>query len=419
MKKIINIMIKWNKRNLEDKGITLIALVITIIVLLILAGVSVAMLTGQNGILAQAQKAKQATKESNAAEKVKIAVTAAISNANEETLNLEKLKTELNKNLIDFIDTLDFPIVTKIDGLEFIIDANGNVYNSSQLSSFTEWFDKSGNDSTKLHIGDFVSYSTGIWDENDIAKIENSGAKISVNNKLEKPSGDFQFGGFTLKNSKDNNATVYNPAYNYVKNADNNLAVTGWRIFDVSEDAITLISAGCPELFYVPKSDNSSYIGEFILTGKKNKNADSSVLKNYVPRDWSMYLNSNYYAFNAIPLSKERLDNWYCKYITKDSTTDVWKDETFRYIYGTQYESLIDNYSYFWLSNVTDANQEYLYLMRPAYMRVGGYDNNCAYGIRMLVSLSTDIKVLKTPINKINILSREQTYTYNNWSLIP
>ena len=44
-----------------NKGITLIALVITIIVLLILAGVSIAMLTGTNGIITQAQSAKQAT----------------------------------------------------------------------------------------------------------------------------------------------------------------------------------------------------------------------------------------------------------------------------------------------------------------------------------------------------------------------
>ena len=42
----------------QTKGITLIALVITIIVLLILAGVSIAMLTGQNGILTQATNAK-------------------------------------------------------------------------------------------------------------------------------------------------------------------------------------------------------------------------------------------------------------------------------------------------------------------------------------------------------------------------
>lgn len=55
------------KRKVE-KGITLIALVITIIVLLILAGVSIAMLTGQNGILSQAQKAKNATENAQAKE---------------------------------------------------------------------------------------------------------------------------------------------------------------------------------------------------------------------------------------------------------------------------------------------------------------------------------------------------------------
>ncbi len=48
-----------NKILKERKGITLIALVITIIVLLILAGVSIATLTGENGILNQAQKAKE------------------------------------------------------------------------------------------------------------------------------------------------------------------------------------------------------------------------------------------------------------------------------------------------------------------------------------------------------------------------
>lgn len=42
----------------KNKGITLIALVITVIVLLILAGVSIAMLTGENGILNQANNAK-------------------------------------------------------------------------------------------------------------------------------------------------------------------------------------------------------------------------------------------------------------------------------------------------------------------------------------------------------------------------
>ena len=45
----------------RNKGITLIALVVTIIVLLILAGISIAMLTGQNGILNRVADAKEKT----------------------------------------------------------------------------------------------------------------------------------------------------------------------------------------------------------------------------------------------------------------------------------------------------------------------------------------------------------------------
>ncbi len=49
-----------NFKNLKEKqGITLIALIITIIVLLILAGVSIAMLTGDNGILTRTKSSKQ------------------------------------------------------------------------------------------------------------------------------------------------------------------------------------------------------------------------------------------------------------------------------------------------------------------------------------------------------------------------
>lgn len=47
------------KKIQKEKGITLIALVITIIVLLILAGVAISMLSGENGILQQAANAKQ------------------------------------------------------------------------------------------------------------------------------------------------------------------------------------------------------------------------------------------------------------------------------------------------------------------------------------------------------------------------
>ena len=62
----------------NNNGITLIALVVTIIVLLILAGVSIAMLTGQNGILNRASQASYESKLSDAAETLSFAATDAI-----------------------------------------------------------------------------------------------------------------------------------------------------------------------------------------------------------------------------------------------------------------------------------------------------------------------------------------------------
>ena len=65
----------------RNKGITLIALVITIIVLLILATVSIATLTGENGILSQANKAKVETRGASV----------------EEECNLWKVNQEMDK----------------------------------------------------------------------------------------------------------------------------------------------------------------------------------------------------------------------------------------------------------------------------------------------------------------------------------
>lgn len=63
MKKNILEKKKLNKNVKEEKAITLIALVITILVLLILAGVTILMLTGENGILKKATTAKERTAE--------------------------------------------------------------------------------------------------------------------------------------------------------------------------------------------------------------------------------------------------------------------------------------------------------------------------------------------------------------------
>ena len=89
----------------STKGITLIALVVTIIILLLLAGVSIAMLTGNNGILTQGQRAKEETRIAGVEEVVKLykqgkyidSTTGSVTeNANEmlENLKGQKLVSE-------------------------------------------------------------------------------------------------------------------------------------------------------------------------------------------------------------------------------------------------------------------------------------------------------------------------------------
>ncbi len=77
----------------KEKAITLIALVITIIILLILAGVTIATLTGEDGLLRKAINARNATNESQAREKVELLLS-----------EYRILKETDNKQLIDFLE---------------------------------------------------------------------------------------------------------------------------------------------------------------------------------------------------------------------------------------------------------------------------------------------------------------------------
>ncbi len=81
--------------NKKNEGITLIALVITIIVLLILAGISISVITGNNGILKQTTIAKENTEQARAEEEVKMAMANyLIESKTEEAVTLKKMLDE-------------------------------------------------------------------------------------------------------------------------------------------------------------------------------------------------------------------------------------------------------------------------------------------------------------------------------------
>ena len=111
-----------------NKGITLIALVITIIVLLILAGVTIATLTGDNGILTKAQNAKEKNAQKTVEEQINLAVQASRIN---EGLVIDKdiLEQELTNNGIEITksENDELPWTVKKDGYVYTISENGEV----------------------------------------------------------------------------------------------------------------------------------------------------------------------------------------------------------------------------------------------------------------------------------------------------
>ena len=115
----------------EAKGITLIALVITIIVLLILAGVTIATLTGDNGILTKAGDAKTQTEQAKEDENLKIAIAG--SYGTDGKLNLKDLKDNLENQGINYDkNNTGFPLEVTVNGEKKKIDANGNIIESIQ-----------------------------------------------------------------------------------------------------------------------------------------------------------------------------------------------------------------------------------------------------------------------------------------------
>lgn len=93
-----------NKRN---EGITLIALVVTIIVLLILAGISIAMLSGNNGILQRATEAKQDTERQSIIEQARIDVLGYQADNKGGDLDKTQLKSVLDKFFDEVPDLTD------------------------------------------------------------------------------------------------------------------------------------------------------------------------------------------------------------------------------------------------------------------------------------------------------------------------
>ena len=185
-------MLEMKKLQKDKNGITLIALVITIVVLLILAGVSIATLTGDNGILTRANEAKEKTEEAKEEELRQLTELEATTHLENETIIDNSTGKELEVTIpagfaisqVEGEQTIEEGLVViDSEGNEFVwvpvediddmakatsgTDANGNQNYQGKLYTFTsngatEMTDDYGQETENYREPDILSYDTNL-----------------------------------------------------------------------------------------------------------------------------------------------------------------------------------------------------------------------------------------------------------------
>lgn len=140
------------------KGITILALSVTIIILLILAGISISMLTGDNGLIKNAGNAKEQAEIDGERECVEIAVVQAMGKDKYGDVKKDKLKEELDniagKDKTNIIESENhLTIEFKDSGNYYSVNKDGEVEKYNYQSSL-EYYIKNG----EIKVGDYFEY---------------------------------------------------------------------------------------------------------------------------------------------------------------------------------------------------------------------------------------------------------------------
>ena len=202
----------------ERKGITLIALVISIIVLLILAGVSIAMLTGDNGILTQANNAKIEQSHATVKEGIGLAY------------NEYQIEVKTGEETTDFLSFLTGKTYTESNG-KIIVEnltgskqALGNGEGTSDIykvegqenTYIVNYYDKNG---TPQEIWNIEGSNTGTEDLGEVTLDPDTGKEalileyqVSAGDTIELP---YDLEWVEFPNGMDNGPVVNDAIFNF------------------------------------------------------------------------------------------------------------------------------------------------------------------------------------------------------------
>lgn len=151
------------KRN--EMGITMVALVVTIVVLLILAGVSISLVLGNNGLITKAKEAKEMYESSSKKEKIGMAVQACMIN-NSKEIKLDDLKESIKNQVPDaVIDGNSFPVIVDLESEKVSIDKSGNV--KTCVKSVKLKIDNKEQEITEKNVADYYGREVENYTQND------------------------------------------------------------------------------------------------------------------------------------------------------------------------------------------------------------------------------------------------------------
>lgn len=168
-------------REKTNKGITLITLVITIIVLLILASVTIATLTGENGVLNKANRTVEEYNYAQAEEKVKLAVLEYQTKREEETLYSVLNKIEGLEEINPNNDTEGPPYTIVVDGYIFEITDKLEIQREGKVTGIKpEIIRVEKGNTTSDHKKTEIIIETKTEDKEGLSRIilENNGIEI-------------------------------------------------------------------------------------------------------------------------------------------------------------------------------------------------------------------------------------------------
>ena len=342
----------------KENGITLIAIVITIIVLLILASVSISMLTGQNGILTQAQNAGKQTDIGTEKEQIALAYNGAVTKKQSTDITSDDLNDQFEANLTDATASGENPItVTFKTGNAYTIGTNGKITEEITIDNAKDpsMLEKKENSTVRVSDGTFT-LPGGFKAAEDSGSTVEEGIVIVDANKNEfvwVPAEVSEMANMTSKTDDNGNQNYQGKLYSFsstgaTERTSYGQGTTSWREPDILLD-------------YDNTSDYLKIIKD-ILTDQINKYADIDTFENTMQEDYNKMIKSisNYHGFyvgryemskssnntaasvgNVNPLVNDSSNMWYGLYAYGKTYTNSANSVESSMIWGSQYDAMM------------------------------------------------------------------------------